>query len=331
MLGRVRPVTLADVAQRAGVSTSTVSLYINGKLHRMGPATQQKISDAIDAVGYTMDPIARSLSTGRTMTIGLAWDSSNFDYYFEDIYFMYFAKQVARHLKQREYSVVLFDLDEVKSKFRMVDGLIVKATELTWQTVVSLQRLDPAFPIVSLGKFQEEDVVPSVSVDDLSAGYRAVEFLARKHRRVHLLSFEPGLVLGFDKRVAGARAAAVNLGVELSIEHGEMSEAFGHSVVLRCHRAGCVPEALFCLNDITAIGAMKAARDLDLAVPERMAVMGVDDTPSISYCLGLTTIRHPIGDLAGAAVSTVLDGAGLPHKPPRSTILDTILMARSSA
>lgn len=330
MLGKLRPVTLADVAQVAGVSTSTVSLYINGKLHRMGEATQRKVSEAIEAVGYTMDPIARSLRAGRTMTIGLAWDSSNYDYYFEDIYFMYFAKHVAQELKQHDYSLVLFDLEEVMTKHRMVDGLIIKATETTWRNIADLRRVSPRFPIVSLGKFQEDDVVPSISVDDFNAGYRAVEYLSRRHRRIHLLSFAPARILGFDKRVAGALAAAVDLDLSVTVEYGEMNEAFGHDVLVARHRAGTFPGALFCLNDITAIGALKAAREQGIAVPDDISIMGVDDTPSISYCLGLSTVRHPIGDLAAAAVATVLKGIENAEQA-MSTVLPTSIVSRSSA
>jgi DNA-binding LacI/PurR family transcriptional regulator len=91
-----------------------------------------------------------------------------------------------------------------------------------------------------------------------------------------------------------------------------------------------LPQALFCLNDIAAIGALKACRDLGIDVPGDLAVLGTDDTPSVSYCLGLSTIRHPIGDLARAVCDTVLRGIDEPEASLADTALATILMLRST-
>lgn len=128
----------------------------------------------------------------------------------------------------------------------------------------------------------------------------------------------------------GAISAAEKLGVSLTIEYGEMSQSFGEEVVARRHRDGSLPHALFCLNDITAVGALKAARDLGLAVPEQLSILGVDDTPSVSYCLGLSTIRHPIGDLAKAAATAVLWGIEHPSQEGQGAVLDTKIMVRST-
>lgn len=109
-----------------------------------------------------------------------------------------------------------------------------------------------------------------------------------------------------------------------------MSESFGEKVVARQHQSGTLPDALFCLNDITAIGALKAARDLNLAVPKRLSILGVDDTPSVSYCLGLSTIRHPIGDLAKAAAAAVLHGIEHPLENSPGSVLETQIVVRST-
>lgn len=183
---------------------------------------------------------------------------------------------------------------------------------------------------MSLGKFGGESHVPSVSVDDVGSGRAGIEYLAIKHREIYLLSFLPDRIVGFDERVEGAVRAAEKLGVSLTIEYGEMSQSFGEEVVQPRYRDGLLPHALFCLNDIAAVGALKAARDLGL-VPEQLSILGVDDTPSVSYCLGLSTIRHPIGDLAEAAVSAVLWGISHPFQEGQGAVLDTKIMVRSSA
>lgn len=264
------------------------------------------------------------------MTVGLAWDASNYDYYFEDVYFMYFAKMVANALSQHGYGLTLVDLQDLKIKSRTVDGLIVKATSTTWEDVTQLRQLSPVLPVVSLGKFGGESHVPSISVDDVGAGQAGIAYLASKHHQIHLLSFPTGRIVGFDERVEGAISAAEKLGVSLTIEYGEMSQSFGEEVVARRHRDGSLPHALFCLNDITAVGALKAARDLGLAVPEQLSILGVDDTPSVSYCLGLSTIRHPIGDLAKAAATAVLWGIEHPSQEGQGAVLDTKIMVRST-
>ncbi|WP_261338357.1 LacI family DNA-binding transcriptional regulator [Rhizobium leguminosarum] len=322
--------TLADVADHAGVSRSTVSLYLNGKLHRMGKSTQEKIARAIEAVGYTLDPIARSLSTGKTFTIGLAWDASNYEYYFEDIYFMFFAKKVAQYLSARNYSLMLVDPGDMKNKYKMTDGMIVKATEPIWGYVSEIGAIHENYPIVSLGKFRQESEIASVSVDDVEAGRGAIAFLSRAHRHIHVLSFPRGRIIGFDERVEGAIAGAQALGVQLTVDYGEMSEAYGNAVVSRLHQADALPDALFCLNDITAIGALKAAKDLGVAVPGKLSIMGVDDTPSVSYCLGLSTIRHPIGDLADAVCELIFDGIAHPEIRLTPRRMRTTLVERAT-
>lgn len=330
MLTKNRSVTLADVAERAGVSRSTVSLYINGKLHRMNKKTQERIGAAITAVGYTTDPIARSLSTGKTMAIGLAWDASNYDYYFEDIYFMYFAKMVAQNLKTHGYSLILIDPNDIKSKYKIMDGLIIKATASTWKYVAEAVDLAKGFPIVSLGKFFQENRTPSISVNDIEAGRNGVEYLARTCRHIHVLSFPNGRIIGFDERLSGARQAADALGVRLTVELGEMNEAFGEKALKRLAKKNALPDGLFCLNDITAVGALKACRDVAIEVPTQLSVMGVDDTPSVSYCLGLSTVRHPIGDLASAACTSVINAVRNPGLAIENVVLPTVIIPRNT-
>ncbi|TCT33059.1 LacI family DNA-binding transcriptional regulator [Martelella mediterranea] len=319
--------TLADVATLAGVSKSTVSLFMNGKLNRMGTKTQKRIEEALQQLGYTIDPLARSLSTGRTRTIALAWDASNYDYYFEDLYFMYFAKMVARAVKERDYTLMLLDPADLWQNQRLIDGVIVKATEAAR---TDLRRVEANMAVVSIGKFSEQTAIPSVSVDDVQSGRLGFERLARKCRSIKVLSFPPKQVIGFDERVEGARGKAAEMGIAFSVEYGRMDEKLGRTVVARDHAAGTLPDAYFCLNDVVALGILSESRTLGISVPGEVSILGVDDTPTVSHCLGLTTLKHPIENLAAAAVDLLISRIEQPQIAVEDVVLPVELVERQT-
>lgn len=298
-------VTVVQVAKDAGVSPATVSHFMNGNFHRMRQETRDKISDSITKLGYQVNPVAKSLITGKMHTIGLVLSNSTYDGYFEDLYFLHFAKVLKQQLKTMGYKLILLDFDEIFMNIQMVDGIIVKATSETEKFMPRLMELN--VPVITIGRHNLSYGAHIVRVNDYQCGQTGVDHLmSQGYQKIIILTYPHGEVPGFDDRLNGASRSLQEKGNLTTVITGDMTEGFGYETVMQLVKNGQLPQALFCLNDITAIGVLKACKDLNLSIPEKLAVLGVDDMPTVSELLSLSTIRHPINDLAKNASELII-------------------------
>ncbi|AIQ30082.1 LacI family transcriptional regulator [Paenibacillus sp. FSL P4-0081] len=325
-------VTLVQVAKDAGVSPATVSHFMNGNFHRMGPETREKISDSITKLGYQVNPVAKSLITGKMHTIGLVLSNSTYDGYFEDLYFLHFAKVLKQHLKTMGYKLILLDFDEIFMNIQMVDGIIVKATLETEKFMPRLMDLN--VPVITIGRHNLSYGAHIVRVNDYQCGQTGVDHLmSRGYHKIIILTYPHGQVPGFDDRLNGASQSMQEKGNLTTVITGDMTESFGYETVTQLAGNGQLPQALFCLNDISAIGVLKACKDLKLSVPEDLAVLGVDDMPTVSELLSLSTIRHPINELAMNASELMIQSIEWKGEPaePVDRMFPIELMARHTS
>ncbi|MEK5236512.1 LacI family DNA-binding transcriptional regulator [Paenibacillus sp. FSL L8-0470] len=325
-------VTLVQVAKDAGVSPATVSHFMNGNFHRMGPETREKISDSITKLGYQVNPVAKSLITGKMHTIGLVLSNSTYDGYFEDLYFLHFAKVLKQQLKTMGYKLILLDFDEIFMNIQMVDGIIVKATLETEKFMPRLMDLN--VPVITIGRHNLSYGAHIVRVNDYQCGQTGVDHLmSRGYQKIIILTYPHGQVPGFDDRLNGASQSMQEKGNLTTVITGDMTESFGYETVMQLGKNGQLPQALFCLNDITAIGVLKACKDLNLSVPENLAVLGVDDMPTVSELLSLSTIRHPINELAQNASELMIQSIESKGEPaqPVDRMFPIELMARHTS
>jgi LacI family transcriptional regulator len=268
----------------------------------MGGETKEKISLSIKKLGYQVNPVAKSLNTGRMHTIGLVLSDSIYDGdgYFEDLYFLHFAKVIKQQLKALGYKIILLDFEEIFMNIQMVDGIIVKATLETEKFISRLMDLN--VPVIT----QDTTTYPTARMCCASTTIKSGQIgvnhlLSRGYDKLVILTYPHGHVPGFDDRLNGASESLQQNGKLPTVITGDMTEAFGYDTVMKLAKGNQLPQALFCLNDISAIGALKACKDLNLSVPDGLAVLGVDDMPTVSELLSLSTIRHPINELAEAA------------------------------
>jgi len=295
-------VTLVQVAKDAGVSPATVSHFLNGNFQKMGGETKEKIGLSIKKLGYQVNPVAKSLITGRMHTIGLVLSdsSSEGDGNFEDLYFLHFTKVIKQQLKALGYKIILLDFEEIFMNIQMVDGIIVKATLDTEKFMPRLMDLN--VPVITVGRHNLSYGAHVLRVNDYQSGQIGINhLLSRGYDKLVILTYPHGHVPGFDDRLNGASQALQQNGKLPTIITGDMTEAFGYETVMNLSKSNQLPQALFCLNDISAIGVLKACKDLNLTIPDELAVLGVDDMPTVSELLSLSTIRHPINELAEAA------------------------------
>ncbi|MCM3697931.1 LacI family DNA-binding transcriptional regulator [Paenibacillus macerans] len=327
-------VTLVQVAKDAGVSPATVSHFLNGNFQKMGAETKEKISLSIEKLGYQVNPVAKSLITGRMHTIGLVLSDSTYDGdgYFEDLYFLHFAKVIKQQLKALGYKIILLDFEEIFMNVQMVDGIIVKATLETEKFMPKLMDLN--VPVITVGRHNLSYGAHVLRVNDYQSGQTGVNhLLSRGYDKLVILTYPHGHVPGFDDRLNGASETLQQNGKLPTVITGDMTETFGYETVMNLAKSNQLPQALFCLNDISAIGALKACKDLGLSVPEELAVLGVDDMPTVSELLSLSTIRHPINELAEAASKLMIESieSDSQRLDPVEEVFPTELMVRRTS
>ena len=292
--------TQVDVAQRAGVSRATVSYVLNGLTEGKVPIsdeTRQRVLDAIEELGYEPDARAQALRSGSTKTIALLIPDLQNPHFCE---FATGVEEAARaagyHLLlssttlSDEYAVEIFkDLAQ-----RRVDGLILASAFLleTDEAKKILNRIRKRnFPIVDMGDFYELDTV--------SANYRESTkevisyLLSLGHRRLGLVYGVGAHEHGLDRLEPyqeSLAASGIDVDPDLIVECGPTPEDSYQSAT-RLLKLPNRPTAIIVINDLLAMGTMRAAADLGLRVPDDLSVVGFDDIPMANYLVPrLTTV-----------------------------------------
>lgn len=308
-----RTTTIQDVADLAQVSISTVSRVVNDTGYPVRPETRQRVLDAIGALDFRPNPIARSLVGKPTQTIGLIVPDISNPYYpllsrgVEDVaseqgYTVFFCNTDRSAAKARHYVEVLRE--------KQTDGIIFAGGGLEESGEPPLSEEDLG-KVVLIGRHHWP--FPSVQVDNARAARDATcHLIELGHNRIAFISGPSGLTSARD-RLAGYRQAMEDPGfrvkqpLESLIREGDFKAESGYQAALSLLRAREVPTAIFAANDRMAIAAMAAAYDLDLKVPEDVAVVGFDDTPAARDVRpALTTVSLPTYEIGASAARLLL-------------------------
>lgn len=302
--------TMADVAREAGVSLMTVSRVVNEK-GDVSPATRQRIVAIIERLGYRPSGIARGLATQRTGTLGLV---------LPDVANTFFAN-VARGAEQeayaRGYNIFLCntnedprrEIDLLRSlEEKRVDGVVLCSSRLQDAELRSLLAYHRA--VVLINRQIESGGVCSVLIDDAYGGRLATQHLLQSgHRAVGFLA-GPELSQSGRQRREGYRAAFAEAGLQVDRDwvcHCAPTAEGGLDAGRELLTAHPDLSALFCYNDLVAVGVLRAAVELDRRVPQDLALVGYDDIPLANLVSPtLTTCRVPRNDLGKWAVKFLL-------------------------
>ena len=329
------PLTIEDIAQRSGVSRSTVSRVINSDLN-VKEETRRKVLEIIQDINFQPNLAAKGLATGRTNVIGIVIPAG-VSVIFSDPYFPQFIQGVSSACNNRNLSVMLW-LAEPEYERRMisriihnglVDGVIVASTLMSDPIVTSLY--ESKMPFMLVGRHPTLDV-NYLDVDNLQAGRKAVLHLLRLgYKRVATIIGPQGQSAGYD-RYQGYLKALQDYGQSIRPElvaEGEFSEAGGYNAMLRLipHK----PDAVFASSDMMAFGAMRALREANLNIPADVAIVGFDDIPASSKTIPpLTTVRQQISQMGSRAVEVLLNLIENDIITPQHVIMDTELVVRES-
>ena len=328
-------VSIKDIARAAHVSHSTVSRALrNSPLVK--PATSAIIHKIAGEQGYTVSAVARSLVTRRTNTIGVVVTS------IADPFVGEIVNGIEEVALAHDYSLFLAtchadparEVRAVRSfQERRVDGILVNASRVGALYLPLLEEMK--VPIVLINNEHPGQFVHSVTIDNLNAGRVAARHLVELgHKRIGYLGNRFGLQADME-RFSGYRQileeADIGFQPEL-VAHGDGRPEGGMSAMERLLALPEPPTAVFCYNDMEAIGALRAVREHGLTVPGDVSVVGLDDLFLASYTdPPLTTIQQPKHQMGRLAVEILLQLLSGGKPDSHVTLAGTLIVRQTTA
>ena len=335
-----------DVAKRAGVSNAVVSYVVNNGPRKTSEETRKKVLKAIEELGYRKNNVARSLKTNTSKVIGLIIPDSSNEFYSE------VAKGIEEELYKWGYTLMFGNSANSIERQRnyietfisqMADGIIFLTTPLPQDHLgvikgnkIPMVVVDPEFDI---NKDREKELC-IVTVDNHKGGRLAGEYLlAQGHQKLAVITGAEKVPPATD-RVEGFQSVLQEVGIDAEILwHGDHPED-GYQAAKQLLTSSDSPTAIFACNDLLALGVLRAAEDLNIRVPEDLAIIGFDDIEIADFiCPRLTTIRQPkyeVGQVSAEflikLIQQNIDGKCDEGKGgSQSIMLDTELIIRESA
>lgn len=339
--------TVYEVAERAGVSTATVSRVLSGRNPVLGP-TRAKVLAAIAELGYVPSGAAKDLAARRTGVLGLCFPDLVGDqdiqgtqgdatYWYDEV-----IRGMERAARRSGYAVMIAashesdDVDLVLSVAGRSDGLAVLAHTVP---VPMLEHIAKRIPVVLLAGpdlGETPYVLDQLSVANETGAYEVTKHLVDTHG-YDRIAFVAGPLDSPDssRRFDGFRRAIAERGVCETPHrpdfHGDFTTAGGRRAAERILAAQQAPRALVCANDQTAIGVMKALQRAGLRIPEDIAVTGFDGIQLGEHLRpSLTTVVQPMAELGRTAVNMLKERMDDPSAPSRAVELSVHLEPRAS-
>lgn len=325
-------VTIKEIAKELGVSPSTVSRALR-EHPSISPVTRKRVREVAEKLGYRPNILARGLATRRSYTIGLiVLDISN-PFYAE------IAEGVEEVLSSRGFTVFLcnsgFD-PEKESKYisllreRRVEGIIITCFNVNLPHIQDLWENGP--PFVPIDWYPGEN--PCVTTNNVEGSRQAVDYLLSiGHKNIAYLA-GPYQLPGAMDRVEGYKKALEKHGVpfrEELIIYNNSSAKDGYKGFMELLKKGVKFTALFCANDMVAIGAMRAAQERGIRIPDDISLVGYDDIEIASLLsVPLTSVWQPRREQGVMASYLLMDMLLRRERTSQKVIMEQKLVIRAS-
>lgn len=329
--------TIRDVAKLAGVSISTVSLVLNDP-SRVSADTLRKVRDAAEAVGFTADPIARSLKSGSSQLIGMvAGDVGN-------PFFGKLLKEVQRSALEKDHLVIVSASRGIEAhESRILDflagqrvaGIIISPHSHDAAFLAQIKRL--SMPVVFLDHYVEGADSDFVGSDNILASSMLTEHMLRHgHKRIALIAGQRGLYSA-DQRTEGFRITMTSAGVEIDptlIVDGEYDGERAYAETMRLLTRADRPTAILAANNVMALGALQAIMDLGFSCPDDISLTCIDDVPWSNVIRPrLTMVVQPVEELARIASAMLFERIanrnGPPIAPRKRVLIPKLVLGQS--
>ena len=331
--------TIKHVALHAGVSVTTVSHVVNTTRH-VSKAVSDRVDLAIRELGYVPSAVARSLKSNSTRTLGMLIPNSSNPYFAEIV------RAVEDRCFAAGYTLILCNTDDAPQRQsvylkvlaeRRIDGLIVVSTGDDEALVAQLHGLQ--MPAVLLDREIDDPGCDLVETAHKEGALLAVHHLiALGHTQIACIA-GPAHVRAGEQRVEGWRQALAEAGIATDAAHtapsrGGFTSQGGYEAmqsILRDEPVQQRPKAVFVCNDLMAIGALRAAHEAGVHVPDALSVIGFDDIELSAYtCPPLTTVAQPKDRIGALAVDMLLDRLRGQRLETSKVMLQPELRVRSS-
>ncbi len=331
---------IKDVAREAGVSVGTVSNVIN-RPHTVSDETRARVQSVITRLGYVRSESARQLRAGASRIVALlVLDMGN-------PFFVEVARGAERAARRAGLRVMVCNsAQQVEDELeyialfteQRVRGVLVTPADATGQSLEALRRQQ--IPYVLVDRVSADAAACSVSVDDVAGGRLAAQHLIDAgHRSLVYVAGPPDLPQVRDRR-AGALAALADAGLPatalVDVATERLDVGAGRDAGARLLGLAPRPTAVFCANDLLALGVLQSLFAAGIKVPGQMAIVGYDDIEfAAAAAVPLTSVRQPSAAIGRIAMELLaeetqlegLEGSGHQH---RQIVLQPELVVRNS-
>jgi DNA-binding LacI/PurR family transcriptional regulator len=335
-----RRVTIADVAEAAGVSKTAVSFAFNNP-SRLNADTATRIIEIADTLGYRPDPVARMLTQRRTGTIGLVTPQALASI-FSNPFFGMFSAGVAAVAEDAGYGLYFISplhgsLSQAIAR-ATVDGVVAIGLAADHPEIAEIRRAGLPMTLVDSDPIEK---LPSVDVDDEGGAHAAAEHLiGLGHRDILVVAIEraehapKGADDTVSRRLRGYRTALAAAGLDVpdtDVVVSPATYAGGVAAIAQAWGNGRRPTAILAMSDAIAIGAIRGLRDRGLSIPADVSVVGFDDIELAETTdPPLTTVHQPIRGKGEEAARLLLSLIAAREEPTGHRRLATRLIVRAS-
>lgn len=328
------PVKLSDVAERAGVSTASVSRVLAKKPH-VSETVRKRVLAAANELSFRPSRVARSLRSQRSLVIGLVISD------IQNPFFTSMVRAIEDVTYQHHYSLVLCNSDEDPAKeafyidlmvAEKVAGVILSPTN---ETDASCKRLaEIGIPVVAIDRRTRQADVDTVVVDNAGAACALTSHLIDDgHRRIGAIVGPPGATTGMERRAGYLRALRNHqIDVEDDLVHiGPPTVDYGYQMVNQLMALDKPPSAIFLGNNLLTIGALRAIHERKLRIPDDIAI-GAFDEMDWAFVMNpaLTVVSQPVYEMGKTAADLLLARISDYSRPTREVMLQPTIKIRQS-
>ena len=301
-------ISLRDIAKKAGVSVGTASNVLN-RPGIVSPETAKRVQQVIEEMGYNPNGYVKQMSAGHSRTLGLVVPNVSNPFFAE------VARGVEDAAAKKNYAVFICNTGESNQREerfmsvlieQMVKGVLITPTSLKPGHIKMLKERGISVTLIdAAGKTSTEC---SVSVNDIRGGEIAIEHLASLHHTNIAWVCGPATIPQAADRSKGVAAAAKSLKLKISaITTGTMTFAAGEEAVEQFLALESRPTAIFCANDLLALGMMRGLLARGIRIPDEISIIGYDDIEfAPSAAVPLTSIAQPAYQLGTVAAQLLL-------------------------
>jgi DNA-binding LacI/PurR family transcriptional regulator len=326
---------IQEVARIANVSTATISRVLNGS-PKVKPETFKRIKQVIEDLRYVPNTSARTLRVGRSQLLGLIVSDIN-NPFFPELIDSFEAKA-----RERNIDVVFTHTNYQSERLehclkrlieRNVDGIAVCTSE-TNHDAFEFAALR-SVPFVLLNQEGSQTPYNNIHVDHMSGALEAIQHLhGLGHRRIGFISGPSSFHSTKNRLItffAAMKACKLRVKEQWVVE-GDLHMEGGHAAMEKILQNSERPTALFCTNDMMAFGALQAAHQHNISVPDMLSIIGFDNLPVCDLVTPpLSSVDIPRRDIASHAFNMLLKASSLPEKKKLPTPkVKTKLVLRSS-